>query len=236
VATAPAGRPEDGTARRPAPTPGPGLTVPQQGARGPSLAPLVPAPNAPAPPPGGAPAATATARPAPLHQRLQNAFDGLRSGEIETVMSLDGAAQSTSTLMFDLGDGSRPARMHISSIYTGPNGPRTVERIVVGDRAWERQGGGPWQPGRPQSSVWHQVHTLLPRSEPLSDAEVQGTADGTTLFWHEPGYDAEIALQVDAATAQPRGMQRQSRSTGGLLRVTYSGWNTPVDIVPPTDT
>jgi hypothetical protein len=61
----------------------------------------------------------------------------LRSGQIETSMSLDGKAQSTSRLEFDLGDGSRPARMHMASVYSGANGPQTAERIVIGDRATE---------------------------------------------------------------------------------------------------
>jgi hypothetical protein len=231
VTTAPPGRP-GGSFPTPAPAPGMAVAPQSPGGAVAPLAPIVPLPPA-------APTAIPTAAPAaaprlePLSRRLTSAFENLKSGQIETAMSLDGKAQSTSRLEFDLGDGSRPARMHMSSVYSGANGPQTAERIVVGDRSWERQGNGPWRAGQAGTSVWHQVHTFLPRSEPLPDAEVQASADGATLRWQEPGYGADVTLLVDTASAQPRTMERLSGATGGLLQVTYQGWNTPVEIAPP---
>lgn len=221
-------------ARPPVPTPaaGPDPVGPRQGSAPAPLAPLVPAPSAPQPP---APAPTATPRVEPISRRLTSTFADLKSGRIETAISLDGRAQSTSRLEFDLGDGNRPARMRMASVYSGANGPQTVERIIVGDRTWERLGNGPWRAGPAASSVWHQVNTFLPRAEPLPDAEVQTTPEGATLRWQEPGYDADVTLEVDPASAQPLTMERQTGATGGLLQVTYSGWNTPVEISPPAE-
>ncbi|HVG99010.1 MAG TPA: hypothetical protein VNK05_19025, partial [Chloroflexota bacterium] len=180
--------------------------------------------------------AAPTPRVEPISGRLTSSFANLKSGRIETSMSLDGRAQSTARLEFDLGDGTRPARMRMASVYSGANGPQTAERIIVGDRTWERQGTGPWRAGPAASSVWHQVHTFLPRSEPLPEADVQTTPQGATLRWQEPGYDADVTLEVDPASAQPLTMERQTGATGGRLQVTYSGWNTPVEISPPAET
>ena len=59
---------------------------------------------------------------------------------------------------------------------------------------------------------------------------VEWTPDGG---WHDARIEPYGPLTLDPATAVPRGMERATSSTGGVLRVVYSGWNTPVDISPP---
>ncbi|MDQ3699509.1 MAG: DUF4388 domain-containing protein [Chloroflexota bacterium] len=181
----------------------------------------------------GVTAGTGSPTPASIPQRAISSESDLRTGQLDAAISYDGADQSTARLVFDLGDGVQPPRMRLTSTYSGPAGMQSVERIIVGNRVWERLGNGRWSAVPPREAVWHQVRAFLPGTERATSPEVLPSGDGTELRWHDPGYSTDVSLTVDSSTGMPRRLQRLTRSTGGMLRVTYSGWNTPVDIAAP---
>jgi hypothetical protein len=121
----------------------------------------------------------------------------------------------------------------MASTYTGPAGSQVRERIIIGLQQWDRVGGGGWTAGPIQVSVWHQLSTLLPNAAQAHDPQVVATAEGAVLRWVEPSDGAEVTLQVDPATGTPRSLERRTRSTGAVFRVTFVGWNVPVEISPP---
>jgi hypothetical protein len=225
---APLSRPASATQPAPvthaAPTAPPAIAV-SQGAG----ASLVPMTSGPAPLP--APAATATAEP--LASLVVAAEQALRTGQFEAVMTYDGGSRSDARLLFDLGDTSRPPRLQMTSTYTGPAGSQVIERIVVGEREWERRDASRWAAVPPRDSVWHQVQVLLPNAARAHDPEVAHAGEAAVLRWPDTGYDTDVTLQVDPASGVPRSLQRTTRSTGAVMRITYSGWNTPTEINPP---
>jgi hypothetical protein len=157
----------------------------------------------------------------------------LRTGKIETLMTVDAATHSAAKLLFDLGDEAQPPRLYMTSTYTGPAGSQVIERVVVGEQEWERRGGSRWAAVPARDSVWHQVQMLLPNAARAHDPEVAPAGEAAVLSWPEPGYDADVKVQVDPASGVPRSLQRTTRSTGAVTRITYSGWNTPTEITPP---
>jgi hypothetical protein len=212
VATAPAAPPPT-AAVAPTPTPAPAATA--------------------APPPPATVLATQTSAADPLPSRLAAAETALRTGRFESAVAYSEDNQTGAVVLFDLGGPTGPTRLRITSTYRGPAGTQVVEQILIGEQAWERRDSGPWAAVPVREGARYTVQGLLPRAAQAGDAEIAGGPEGTVLRWYEPGYDADVVVYVDPASGVPTRLERTSRPTGSVLRVSYLGWNTPVDIAPP---
>jgi hypothetical protein len=76
------------------------------------------------------------------------------------------------------------------------------------------------------------VQAFLPGTGALV---AQGRPDGANaLSWYDATRDADLRLVTDPLTGVPQQLQQTTRGTGTVLTVSYRGWNTPVEIAPPT--
>lgn len=188
-----------------------------------------------------APATPALTTPAPtavtatvVAQRLIAAEDALRRGQLEAVLDYGNGVRATATLVFDYGDANQPQRLHVTTVYTSPTGSQTSERIIVGNRAWDRQPDGRWVAVPEQEGVWGRVQPFLPHADQAPVPALRNEVGATSLRWIAAGQDSTVLL--DPASGIPRELRQVNRSTGATLVVTYRGWNTPVDIAPPPGT
>lgn len=194
-------------------------------------------------PTSGSPAATEmpgpTAGPptaAEVLRQVAAAEAALRTGQLEGTIDYGNGTRSSAQVRFDLGaDGGVP-RLHIVTTYQSASGTQTVERITIGDKAWQRQPGGEWTTIAEQEGAWGQVQTFLPHAASITSAETDSSTGPALLHWYDAVHDADMTLQVDLATGVPRELRQVTRGTGLALTVIYSGWNTPVEINPPAGT
>jgi len=166
-------------------------------------------------------------------QQVAAAEAALRTGQLEAMIDYGNGTRSSAQVRFDLGTLGRVPRLHIITIYQSATGTQTVERITIGDRAWQRQPDGPWAAIAEQEGAWGQVQTFLPHATSIMGAESDNGKDLAVLRWYNAGHDADVTLSVDPATGVPRELRQVGRTTGEVLTVTYSGWNTAVEITPP---
>jgi hypothetical protein len=190
------------------------------------------------PAPTVAPPATPTPgtafRPLPeLLQQVDAAVAGLRTGEIEAVIEYAGGARSTVQVRFALGDARQLEAIHLATTYRAATGARTDERVLVGDRAWQREPEG-WVPtSRDGMREQVQSYLFLPGAIATAGATPHPAGDDVELHYREAEGDTTTILTVDRATGTPRALFRVERASGTVLRVRYRGWNTPVKIEPP---
>jgi excisionase family DNA binding protein len=185
-----------------------------------------------------APASIPTSRPASasdLLQRVAAAETALRRGQIvATISNADGTGAWAQT-RFDLGDAIRPPALHITSIYTGTAVVQKVERITIGDQSWERSSNGRWSARPDREGIADQVRVFLPHAESIVNANLDEQSDVTQLRWHESDRGSDVTLVVDRTTGTPRELRQATPATGTVRVVTYSLWNTAVDITPPEE-
>jgi hypothetical protein len=195
-----------------------------------------PAPTLPAPEP-----APAAAKPLPttgpasaqvILLQVAEAEAALRMGRLEATITYGSGQRSSARVRFDLGDEQRVPRFHITTTYEGTTGAQATERITIGDQAWQRQQNGQWTVMPARESALKQLQVFFPRTDSISDPKRVIVEDTYVLHWYDAARDADVTLRVDAAGI-PQQLRRVSRANGLTITVTYSGWNTPVEITPP---
>jgi DNA-binding transcriptional MerR regulator len=169
--------------------------------------------------------------------QIAQAEAALRTGQLEATITYGSGQRSAARVRFDLGDEQRVPRFQITTTYEGSAGAQTFARTTIGDQSWERQQDGRWTVIPARESALKQLQVFLPRSDSISDfnrvivksAAVEGTY---ALRWYDAARDADVTLLVDTAGI-PQQLRRVSRVNSLVLTVTYSGWNTAVEITPP---
>jgi hypothetical protein len=177
--------------------------------------------------------ATATPSAGALRQKVVTAEESVVSGELTATLESNGRRQSSAQIRFDLGGGTRPPRVQITTTYHGATETQQREQLVVGDRWWQRRPDGGWESIPPQAGVWDQVQTYLPQVRTVPPERVGLDDTPATLRWHDQSRDIDVTLTIDPATGAPRHLRQVSRDGKTMLTVTYTGWNAPVDIQPP---
>jgi hypothetical protein len=167
-----------------------------------------------------------------LVRQVAQAEETLRTGQFDATLESSDTSRSQASVRFDLGDVNQAARLQMAARYESGSGAQTTERIVVGDKVWQRQAGGGWTVAPKKEGVWDQVRIFLPQAASALEPRLD---DGNppTLHWLDAGRNEEVTVQFDPASGVPHTMQRVSRATGAILTVTYQGWNIPVEISPP---
>jgi hypothetical protein len=177
-----------------------------------------------------------TPSPSDLIARLARAEADLRSGEFTNAVDYADGQRASSTVRFALDSDPGQSRLHVISIYRGITGERRLERVIIGDQAWERVGEGAWQPVRVGESVKEQVGALLPRS---GDAgAVTGMMSGTgevALRWQDRASGAAIEVSTDPRTGIPKRLVRANGAGGAVQAVAYQRWNVPIEILQPVN-
>jgi uncharacterized protein len=164
--------------------------------------------------------------------QIAEAEAALRMGQLEATITYGSGQSSAAQVRFDLGDEQRVPRFQITTSYTSTDGVQSTERITIGDQAWERQQDGQWTVLSARESALKQLQVFLPRTDSISDS-TNVTVEGMyVLRWYDAARDADVTLRVDTAGI-PQQLRRVSRANGLVLTVTYSGWNSEVDIAPP---
>jgi hypothetical protein len=176
--------------------------------------------------------------PSPLtaeaaQQQVSAALEQFRSGQLEAVLT-SGNSNSTAFVEFDLGDESRPPRLHTTTRYQGSQGSQTQELISIGSETWRLPPYGRWEPIEAQSNAWEQLHAYLPQMLAPDQTAIATEGAGHTLSWFDPARNTDVILQVDLTTFRPLQLRRIHKSAGTDLTVKYLGWNTPVDIASPS--
>lgn len=212
-------------------------------------------------PPTAVPASTATPRPSPtpsppvpqafptippptatviqsvaaeVLQQVAQVEAALQTGQFDVTINYSDGTRSVARVLFDLGDAGREPRPHISTTYEGAEGSRRMERITLGDRSWQSQPDGHWLATVDQEGVWWgQVQVFLPHAATVSSAQVNSEGNIAAVRWYEAGRDADVILNVDAATHIPQDLRQVTRGTDVVVTVIYSGWNMPVEITSP---
>jgi hypothetical protein len=169
--------------------------------------------------------------------RAAQAETTLRTGQLEATITFGSGQRSSAQMGFDLGDEQRVPSCSITTTYEGATGAQTTERITIGDQSWERQQASQWTVMPARETVLKQLQVFLPRTDSiskLSTVTVKRAAveDTYALHWYDAARNADVTLVVDAA-AIPQQLRRVSRANGLILTVSYSGWNTAVEITPP---
>lgn len=191
-------------------------------------------PTATLPPTPTVPPPTATPpAPAQLVPQVAAAEAALRSGSLEVAIDYGQGNRSSVSVGFDLGDAARARRLALVSSWTSRAGEQRLEVIAIGDRIWQRQQGGPWQPGVSQDGLWEQFMAYLPQIAGATGVTVQRAGDGLVLRWTDPARGAQMELQIDASSGRFRRLQETMPATAATMVVTYTGWNTPVTIAQP---
>jgi hypothetical protein len=175
-----------------------------------------------------------TASAEELLQRVVVAEAALQTGQFEAVLDYGSGNQSSSLVRFDLGGEGGVPRLHITTTYTSTGSVQMIERIAIGDRTWQRQLDGTWAEVPEQQEGLGQLQTFLPHAARASNATLDRTGYALTLRWYDAESNADVTLVVDPATGIPRALRQVTRGSEVALTVTYRGWNTPVEILPPT--
>lgn len=172
---------------------------------------------------------SATPDEAALVAQVRTAQADVRRGTVETTVDYGGGITAVSTATFDRGDGQQPPRLLLSTTYKGATGSRIVRRLTIGSQTWQR-GDATWVRQATADDIQAQVAEVLPQLGANTIAVTFMPARVATLRWYEATRDADVALQVDAATGVPQEERRTIRSGGPTLVVRYVNWDGPVDI------
>jgi hypothetical protein len=176
-----------------------------------------------------------TATAAELIRRVAATEASVRSGQLEARIEYADGDGSTATVLFDLGEEGRPARLHSTSTHTSGGSVQAAEFVIVGDRSWQRGPEDRWTVVPELEGAWGQVQAYLPHAASAAHPRLADGPDLDTLRWNDAARGTEVTLRVDAVTGIPRELRRVDRVGRAVLRVTYSGWNEPVDIGAPPD-
>ncbi|HEY0607488.1 MAG TPA: hypothetical protein VGD58_31510, partial [Herpetosiphonaceae bacterium] len=216
----------------PSPTPAAPLAI----VRTPTLRPPPSRPAVATDEPASTTVITATAEPATaLFQQIVAAEAGLRSGELEAVIDYGNGSRSSAQVRFDLGTAQILPRLDFKTAYQSASSTQTIEEITIGDRTWERHDEQSWNSVPARKGMWDQIRFFLPGAQYGSDPSYSQQQDRALLRWYDATRDADVTLTVDRETSTPLLLERHTRSTGLTLTVTYPGWNTPIEILPPVD-
>lgn len=173
---------------------------------------------------------SATPDGAALVAQVRTTQADVRRGTVETTVDYGGGITAVSTATFDLGDGQQPPRLLLSTTYKGATGSRIVRRLTIGSQTWQRGADAIWVRQATADDIRAQVAEVLPQLGTNTIAVTFMPARVATLRWYEATRDADVALQVDAATGVPQEERRTIRSGGPTLVVRYINWDGPVDI------
>jgi hypothetical protein len=169
-------------------------------------------------------------------RRAVAAEAGLRSGRFTATLTYPDGARATAQVVFDLGSGPGPPRLHLTSTYQSAAGARTTEYVVIGNTGWQRGPDGRWAPAPGHEGVWGQIQTYLPHADAATRPTLERSGDAAVLRWADAGSNADVALTVDPASGIPRELRRTTHGSGLVLVVAYTDWNVPVDITAPAGT
>lgn len=148
-------------------------------------------------------------------------------------MDYGNGSRSSAQVRFDLGTAQILPHLDFKTTYQGASSTQTIQEITIGDRAWERRGEESWTSVPPRKGMWDQIRFFLPGAQYGSDPGYTRQQDHVALSWYDATRDADVTLTIDPETAVPLILERRTRSTGLTLTVTYTGWNTPIEILPP---
>jgi hypothetical protein len=168
-------------------------------------------------------------------RRVAAAEAALRGGQIEARISNADGTAAWAQIRFDFGDATKPPAFHITSTYTGTASVQKVERITIGERSWERSPDGHWSTRPAREGIADQVRVFLPHAEFVANANLEQNSTAAVLRWHTSATDSNFTLVVDPSTGTPRELQQDTSPTGSVRVVTYSLWNTAVDITAPQE-
>jgi hypothetical protein len=162
------------------------------------------------------------------------AFEGsVRSGSLHATMTYADGTQLEAEVRFDLGGDARPQAFHLLSSYVAPSGSQALERIIVGERTWQRVDLGAWEESTEHSAVWDQIRAYLPHARMDADTAVALQDGQQQLSWFDSARNADVTVTVEQATGAPTELQLTMRPSGVVLLVRYLEWNQPVELVPP---
>jgi hypothetical protein len=171
---------------------------------------------------------------AEIRQRTITAETLLRAGRVTATLDYGNGTRTMTLLRFDLGDDGQVARMQVAATYQGTSGLQSIERIVIGAQAWQRQGGGAWQSITAPGNVRDQIAVYLPNVDHApATPQVDVTGESATLRWYDAAHDMDVTVDVDPASGNPRQMTQRVRASGAMFTVTYDAWNRPVTIAAP---
>lgn len=171
-----------------------------------------------------------------MRQQVVGAQGALRTGQFAATIDYGNGTQVSAEVRFDLGDERHAPGLHLITTYQGLSSTRTWESITIGDRSWQRQSGGHWTATPAQGKVRNQVQVFLSHADAAPTPAIDRSGDVTVLHWYDADRDTDVTLQVDPLTGTPQQLHQLTRATGLVLAVTYHGWNTAVQISPPSTT
>jgi hypothetical protein len=164
---------------------------------------------------------------------VAQAVMGLRTGHFEASVEHADGTRSSALVLFDRGDMMRAPRLRTVTAYDSADGAALVERITIGDHAWERRADEPWSELEARATVWEQLQVFLPPADSPDDPETVVGPALAVLHWRDRHRDIDLVLQVDLSTGSPRSLRRADGGGGPVTVVIYRGWNVPVEIIPP---
>ena len=170
---------------------------------------------------------------AAVQSRLIQAVATLRTGEIGATVDFGNGMRTVTDVRFDFGGDGSAARFAITRVYGSATGTHTQELIAIGDHTWQRVDEGAWSIVSVPVAVREQVRTLLPNVNGAMDFGPTGQNTDAAFGWSDTDRNADVTLTVDGATGIPRHLQQVTHPTDVTLSVTYTGWNTAVDIRAP---
>lgn len=170
---------------------------------------------------------------AAVQARLAQAEATLRTGQIGATVDFGNGMRTVTDVRFDFGSNGSAARFAITRVYGGATSTHKQELIAIGDRTWQRVDGEAWSIVSVPVAVREQVRSLLPNVNGAMNFAPTGQNTDAAFRWSDTDRNADVTLTVDGATGIPRHLQQVTHPTDATLSVTYTGWNTAVDIRAP---
>lgn len=164
-------------------------------------------------------------------ERLAVEEASLRSGIFDAVVDYSDGTQATAHFIFDMGDATLPPSLYSKTVYNSAQGTQVLERISIGEQAWERRGDGEWAAAQELEGVWGRIQPYLPQAANAVRPEFVEAEGGPTLHWSDAARDVTVLLDLESGI--PREERVLSEPSGSTLVVTYQGWNIPVEISAP---
>lgn len=198
----------------------------------PTVAPLA---TAPPPPSASAPTTSPTSEAFTVSETVrlvENAVATLRTGQFEAILEYIDGGHSTLQIRFAFGPAQQIAELQLVTTYQRGTGGRSDEYILLDDRAWRRQGAA-WLPTTRHADIQAQFLGYLPHPGTGTGVTAARVAGNVVLHYYDPSLDADMALTVDHRTGQPYQLRQELRQSSVVITVNYTGWNTPVQILPP---
>lgn len=166
---------------------------------------------------------------------VETAVAALRTGQLEALLAYSGGGHSTLQARFNLDPAEQITGLQLTTSYQAATGARSDEYILLRDRSWRRQGAA-WVPTTEQADIRAQFLGYLPHPGAGTGMTAQLAAGNVVLRYYDPARDADTTLTVDRGTGQPYLLRQALRQSAVVVTITYTGWNTPVQILPPPAT